>query len=149
TCPVEQRFQFVMECKKGEESMAALCRAFGISRQTGYKWLNRYYQYGAEGADPEHLKDESRRPHTHPNEVGDAIVEVLISARKKYPNWGPRTLKGWLEKRLAPGVKLPAPSTIGEVLKRHGLTRKRKRRRHTPPYTQPFAKCTAPNQLWC
>jgi len=149
TCPVEQRFQFVMECKKGEESMASLCRTFGISRQTGYKWLERYYQFGHEGADPAHLVDESRRPHSHPNAVGSSIVEVLVWARKKHPNWGPRTLKAWLHKRLKRGVKLPAPSTIGEVLRRHGLTRKRKRRRHTPPYTQPFGACTAPNQLWC
>jgi putative transposase len=149
TCPVEQRFQFVMECKKGEETMASLCRAFGISRQTGYKWLNRYEQYGPEGGDPEHLKDKSRRPRSHPNEAGSAVVEVLVRARKKHPTWGPRTLKVWLEKQLESGVKLPAPSTIGEVLKRHGLTRRRKRRRHTPPYTKPFAACTAPNQLWC
>ena len=149
TCPVEQRFQFVMECQKGEESMASLCRAFGISRQTGYKWLGRYFQYGPDGVDPDHLKDESRRPRSHPNEVGDAIVDVLLRARKKHPNWGPRTLKAWLEKRLERGVKLPAPSTIGDVLNRHGLVRKRKRRRHTPPYTKPFSKCAAPNQLWC
>ena len=55
--PVEQKFQFVMECKKGEASMTALCRTFGISRQTGYKWLARYLRERPGG-----VPGESRGP---------------------------------------------------------------------------------------
>jgi putative transposase len=57
---------------------------------------------------------------------------------------------GWAgQRRVEPDEKLPSASTIGRVLKRIGLTHPRKRRRRTPPYTRPVAKCRAPNQLWC
>lgn len=145
--PVEEKFQFVMECKKGEVSMAALCRTFGISRQTGYKWLARYYEDGPQGA-PAALEERPRRAMTHPNEVGSAVVEAILWLRRKYPHWGPRKLQDQLTKRQ-PLIPWPAVSTVGDILKRHGLVRPRRRRRHTPPYTKPFGEVTAPNQLWC
>src|SRR5262249_47758456 len=73
--------------------------------------------------------------------------EFVIAARKLHPNWGPRTLKPWLEESY-PHLVLPAPSTIGEILRRNGLVRPRKRRRYTEPFTRPFASCTSPNRTW-
>jgi transposase InsO family protein len=145
--PVEQKFQFVMECKKGEASMTALCRTFGISRQTGYKWLARYYEDGPAGC-PAALEDRPRRAMRHPNEVGSGVTQAILWLRRKYPHWGPKKLQAEL-KKLKPDVRWPAVSTVGAVLERHGLVRPRRRRRHTPPCTQPFAAVTAPNQLWC
>ena len=49
TCPMDERLQFVSACVAGEETMACLCRQFGISRKTGYKWLRRYESDGAAG----------------------------------------------------------------------------------------------------
>jgi transposase InsO family protein len=141
---VEQRFEFVLTCEKKELSMAAICRSFGISRQTGYKWLRRYRQ----DPDPQSLVEQSRRPDRSPQASGQGVIEAIEEARGRYPHWGPRKLKAWLTQQL-PDVRWPAASTIGEILKRGGLTRPARRRRRTPPYTQPFAEVSAPNQVWC
>lgn len=146
--PVEQRVQFVREWQQSETEMAALCRAYGISRQTGYKWTRRFMEDG-EGEDYGVLEDRSRKPWNSPQEVGGPVVELIVSARKLHPHWGPRKLRAWLEERRPKGLKLPAPSTIGEVLRREGLVLPRKRRRHTPAYTKPLAHATAPNAVWC
>jgi transposase InsO family protein len=144
TRPVEQRFEFVIACEKQEESMAQICRQFGVSRQTGYKWLRRY----RENPEPMTLDDLSRKPTHCPQETGQGVVDAVVDARRRYPHWGPRKLKVWLGKQL-PAVRWPATSTIGEILRRQGLTRPPRRRLRTPPYTKPFAEVTAPNQLWC
>jgi hypothetical protein len=106
------------------------CRAYGISRQTGYKWLGRYLD--AHGR-IEALADRSRRPLSSPDAIPDDIVDLLVKARKKRPYWGPVRLRKWLVNRGEDDAKLPAPSTIGSILKRHGLVRPRQRRRRTPP----------------
>ena len=133
TCAVEQRLQFVIECKKGELSKAALCRAFEISRPTGEKWLARYADAGLDG-----LRDRSRAPWHHPNQIARDIEDTIIEARCAHPCWGPKKLRIVLQRRW-PHRRWPACSTIGEVLRRHGLTVPRKRRRRTPPHEQPFA----------
>jgi transposase InsO family protein len=68
--------------------------------------------------------------------------------RKRFPSWGARKLKARL-KRMNPNVVWPASSTIGEILRRSGLTNPVRKRRRTAPYSQPFSEVTAPNQLWC
>lgn len=147
--PVEQRVQFVREWQQSETSMTALCHAYGISRETGYKWVRRFLEDG-EGEDVSVLEERSRRPLSSPRQVGGGVVDILVHARKLHPHWGPRKLRAWLEERLeGRDVVLPAPSTIGEVLRREGLVQPRRRRRHTPPYTKPFAHATAPNSVWC
>ena len=40
---MDERMRFVIRLKDGE-SMASLCREFGISRKTGYKIFERYEQ---------------------------------------------------------------------------------------------------------
>jgi transposase InsO family protein len=74
---------------------------------------------------------------------------VVVAARKQHPKWGPRKLHAWLTERY-PDVEFPSPSCIGDILKRHGLTHSRKRkRRRACPSSQPFAECKAPNDTWC
>jgi len=143
TCPVDQRMRFVVEYCRGEESMAAMCRAFGISRRVGYKWLARYRLEGVDG-----LKDRSRAPAMHPNAVAPEIEEAVLGVRRSHPSWGPKKLLAWLQRRQ-PLRPWPAASTIGELLRRHGLTVPRKHRRRTPPQTEPFRDCDRPNRVWC
>jgi len=143
TCAVDQRMRFVLECLRGEYSMAAVCRVFGISRRVGYKWLRRY---GLEGVDG--LKDRNRAPRRHPNEILPSIEGAVLAARRKHPTWGPKKLRVLLE-RSDPQTPWPACSTIGEILIRHGLTVPRKRRHRTPPQTGPFRACDEPNSTWC
>jgi putative transposase len=143
TCPVEQRQEFVEEFLKDEESMAELCRQFGVSRQTGYKYLRRYRRQGLAG-----LAQQSRAPRHHPNQVRPEVEDAIILARLYYPRWGPRKLRAYLDREIEPGV-WPAASTIGEILSDHKLALPRKRRRHATPSSQPLSHCTGPNRVWC
>ncbi len=139
---MDQRIQFVLERRSGDVNMAALCRAFGISRQTGYKWLRRFAEVGQLAA----LAEHSRRPHSHPRTTPMKLQRIVVQARRQHPHWGPRKLRAWLSGR---GVDPPAASTIGEILKRAGLVAARRRRRRATPSALPFSTCTAPNQVWC
>jgi putative transposase len=143
TCPMKERSRFVVEYESGRYSMAELCRMYGISRPTGYKWIGRYEAEGPPG-----LGDRSRAPRRHPNAVPAESEAMVLETRATYPTWGPKKLRAWLQAHR-PTRCWPAASTLGEILKRHGLTVPRKRRRRTPPYTEPFAACDGPNAVWC
>lgn len=143
TCAMEERMRMVIAASEGEESFAALCRRFGVSRKTGYKWLLRYEESGAAG-----LQDRSRAPLSHPHAVADRIAARCLAAREAHPTWGPAKVRADLERR-APATAWPAASTIGALFGREGLTVKRKLRRRSPPSSAPFAACAAANDLWC
>jgi putative transposase len=143
TCPMEQRLRFIVECRDGDESFAAICRAFGVSRKTGYKWLERYEALGAAG-----LCDEGRGAHAHPGWLPDAAVDAIVEARKEHPHWGPKKLQVWLLDRR-PSLPKVGVSTIAGVLSRLGLIRPRRRRPRTPRYAGPLDPCVAPNDVWC
>ncbi len=144
TCAMDERMQFVTACLREEGDMATLCRVYGISRTTGYKWLARYQAEGAPG-----LVERSRAPHTHPQAIGAVVEATLLAARAAHPTWGPRKLVAWLE-RKQPSVELPAQSTVGALLARAGLVVPRRRRPRTPPWTAPLAHADAggPNAVW-
>jgi putative transposase len=140
---MEERFKLVQEYKADEESLTEVCRRYGISRKTGYKWLERYQNGGIEG-----LQDQSRAPHSHPNEVGKEVAEEVLDLRRQHPHWGPAKLRARLQ-RKAPEVVWPAASTIGEMLKRAGLTVPRKLHRRATPSPSPLRQAEGPNQVWC
>jgi transposase InsO family protein len=140
---VERRRQFAREYETGEWTMTELCRAYGISRPTGYALWHRYESAGEAG-----LEEGSRAAARHPNQTASEIEEQVLELRRGHMRWGPRKLKAYLE-RKHPGESWPAASTIGELLQREGLVIGRKKRRKVPPYTQPFQVAEEPNQLWC
>ncbi len=140
---LDQRMNFIVAHRQGEDSLSAVCRRFGVSRKTGRKWIERYRENGPEG-----LSDRSRAPHRHPNAASADIVQLVLMAKYEHPGWGPRKLIPWLRRRH-PDILLPAPSTAGEILWRHDLVQPRKRVRRTDPWTRPFEDCTAPNKTWC
>lgn len=142
TGPMEERMKLMLMYQGEGWSMSELCEVFGISRKTGYKWLERYKQAGLEG-----LRDLSRAPHQHPNAVVPEIEEAIVELKQQRPRWGPKKLLEML-RRQGPEVRWPVPSTIGAILKRHGLVRSRRRCRKTPPYEQPFAGYDHPNAVW-
>ena len=143
TCAVDERVRFVLAAEKSEEAFAALCREFGVSRKTGYKWRERYREEGFEG-----LKDRSRAPLHHPQAITEKIAERCLELRRRHPTWGPVKVREVLERKY-PTVEWPAVSTIGALFDRAGLTVKRKLRRRSPPSSAPFAACTAANDVWC
>lgn len=143
TCVMEERMKFVSGYLEDGESVATLCRLFGISRKTGHKLLKRYKSYGING-----LKDRSRAPHSHPNETNLESIRMLLHLRQAHPSWGPRKLLAWIRPRY-PRLALPAISTAGDILKRHDMVKSRKRKKRCSPYTEPFIKCKSPNHVWC
>lgn len=125
-----------------EESMAALCRRFGISRKTGYKWLERYEQEGEMG-----LLERSRAARLHPNQTPRAMEEAIIAVRQAR-RWGPKKIAAILARDWPPD-QIPAVSTIGDILARNGLVIPRRFRRHCTPSTQPLAHAVYSNLVWC
>ena len=94
------------------------------------------------------LGDLSRAPHRHLNQTRREVVERLIVVRQEHPTWGPKKLVAWLRDRDSE-THWPAPSTVGELLDQAGLVRRRKGRRRTAPWSQPFTQAEQPNDLWC
>jgi len=143
TCIMDQRTMFIGECLRGELPMSVLCERYGISRKAGYKWLARYRADPANG-----LQDRSRAPLRPANGLSVEVVEQIVALRRRYPFYGPRKLLVELRRR-DPAREWPAASTIGDVLRREGLSEPRRRRRSATPATQPFLDVTAPNDVWC
>jgi putative transposase len=143
SCVMDQRMRFISACLAGEESMAELCRRFGISRKTGYKLLRRYKREGPAG-----LKNRSCAPHHVANAIGEEMQAVLLNARAAHPTWGPRKLLAWLQRTDVRAV-WPAPSSVGDLLRRHGLVVLRRRRRRPTATPTNLQSPSAANQVWC
>ena len=135
----DRRLLFVQSLADGL-SMSDACREFGISRPTGYDYKDRYDQEGVAG-----LLDRSRAPHHRPHVVDQSLVTQILALKARYPTWGPKKLKATLE---ASGGSWPAASTIGEILKRAGLVKPR-RRRSRCPVAPLAASIPDANDVWC
>ena len=139
---VEKRREFLAEYLTGEWTMSDLCGAYGITRPTGYAVLRDFQREGEAGVEP-----RSRAPLRHPNQTPAEIEAQVLALRRKHPRWGPRTLKKLLEDRHAELV-IPAASTIGGILNREGLTKRRVKRRKVEPCPGPFPPVLEPNGEW-
>ena len=142
TTKMRERVRFVGDLERELFSMTELCHRFRISRQTGYKWVNRYFEEGLDG-----LKDRPRAPKSCPHQTDARVVELLAEARRRHPSWGPKKLIAWLARRQ-PVRTWPAVSTAGEILKRLGLVKDRRRRRRIGHPGRPVTDPIRPNQLW-
>jgi putative transposase len=140
---VEERVEFVQRAMLGDDNFSELCREYGISRPTGYKFLDRYLKEGRQG-----LYDQSRRPNYHPHRTEYAIEELIIGLREKKPTWGPKKLCRRL-KTIHPGVKIPSPSTIGTILSRNNVRVDRRKRRRRVVSTGPLGESAKSNDIWC
>ena len=139
---VEERMRFVLRLRDGE-SMASLCREFGISRVTGYKIFERYKECGLEG-----LTDRARTPYRYANKLPVQLEAMIVSMRREKPTWGARKLRDRLLRKLPNDVRVPACSTIHAILDRHGLVT-RQRRSRTKTEGTPLSQGLTPNALWC
>lgn len=143
-CPVKQRMEFLTRWERGEKP-TDLCKEFGISRNAAYELRDRFKRNGLDG-----LKNASSAPHTIPHRTPEEIVEILVDARNAHPSWGPRKLRKILENDSKyEGVRLPSPSTIGDVLKREGLVKARRRRPPVATSNHALTVATKPNEVWC
>ncbi|WP_254073240.1 IS481 family transposase [Acidisphaera sp. S103] len=135
---MDSRREFVRLVEQGDISVAELCRRFAISRETGYVWLRRYRAEGEAG-----LRDRSSRPLTSPTRCAPEIESHIVDLRGIRPSWGGRKLGQRL--RDLGVTRVPAASTVTEVLRRHGLLDPAESEQRTPP--QRFER-SAPNELW-
>jgi len=140
---MKRREQFIAALDSCQYSMTELCEVYGISRKTGYKWADRWAKEGVEG-----LQDRSRAPRSCPHSTSQTVSQQLLDLRRSHPTWGPRKLLAYLSKR-EPETSWPAASTVGGILKRHGLVGDRAcPRRLWPSSGRPSVQAQAPNQVW-
>ncbi len=138
----EQRFSFIEEYEREDLSLSALCQSYGISRPTGYKWIERYEQEGLGG-----LQDRSRAPHHRARAIAEGVKELILAVKAKHGYWGARKIVAHLGAKY-PGQEWPAASSVGELLKQRGLTTARKRRQKAERTTEPLAYADEANRVW-
>lgn len=142
TCPVEERIALAREWKTGAFSISELCRRFNICRDTFYFWQERW-----ESGATHWFDDKSHATLSCPHATPAAIAERVISMRAKFPHFGPKKIKVWLEAN-EPGSSWPAASTIGDILKRAGLVEARPQRRRPLAQGEIVSPANAPNEEW-
>jgi len=142
TCSMKEKMRFVSTHETGLYGMSELCERFGISRKTGYKWVDRFEEGGVDG-----LRERSRRPHRSPYRTPEEIERLLVEVRRSHPNWGPEKLLEVVSRRHGE-LELPARSTVAAILKREGLVKERRRRRHHRHPGRPTKEVTAANEVW-
>jgi len=121
---VVRHLQFVKLALKAQQTMSQLCRRFGMSRKSGYKWIARFEREGPRG-----LRNRMCRPHCSPRRISSEWLKRIRRLRRRHRSWGSRKLETRLRKEY-PGQAVPSARTIGKWLKRMRLSRRQ--RRHYP-----------------
>ena len=132
----EVRSEFLDRWAEGKDSVLSLCREYGISPKTAYKWRKRK-------ASGDSLSDRSRRPRSSPNATSAHIVSEVLALRDAHPTLGGRKISLMLKRRGLADV--PAGSTVTDILRRHGLLSERAVAEAT--HLRRFSKAT-PNEMW-
>jgi transposase InsO family protein len=139
---MDQRTQFMADYLRETLAVTELCALYGISRKTGYKWIDRYLHDGPAG-----LQERSRRPHRSPNHTPEHVIAALLEARRRHPWWGAKKLLVLVAKGH-PRWPWPARSTVCDILRRHGLVPKPRIRRPIGHPGKPTTPIAAPNDVW-
>lgn len=139
---MSSKIEFVEKASKPKANISALCRQYGIARQTGYKLLGRFKKHGYEG-----LEEESRRPKTSPLATAEEVVAAVLAIRQRHPRWGAKKLMVVLRRTL--GDATPSARTVHRLLLRFGKIKSR----HARPQlsvvdTAPNVTVAAPNDVW-
>jgi len=140
---IEERMKFIVAWKEGHWNISDLCREFGISRVTGYKYIQQYEKYGLDG-----LKNKSTAPRSHPAAVEEKFVRLILEAREKHASWGAEKILASLMGRYPRMKNWPSVSSAGRILKRNGKIKKRKRIKKSV-YANPMSHVIEPNDVWC
>lgn len=135
---MSQRTAFVKQAKREDLNFSALCREYGISRKTGYKWLKREQEGGSGG-----LADQSRRPRHSPRQTTAVIEAKVLEVRNQHKVWGGRKIRKVLQNEGC--ERVPAASTITAILHRYQRIEPEETQKHKP--FQRFER-EQPNELW-
>ena len=132
---VEELRKEFAEAAEQSENFSALCREFGITRATGYKWLNRY-------RDEEPMSNRSRRPNNTPNKTPETIEQKIIEMRMEHPGWGAKKIKNVLENR---GTDMPCTKTVNNILNRYNCISREESMKHKAYVRFEKEQC---NEMW-
>jgi transposase InsO family protein len=110
---IENRYRMITEPERSGETISDVCVAFGVSRETWYKWKRRYDVYGIDG-----LKDQSRKPHNIKNVKVTEELEKIVLELRLNNRFGPMRIRFRLKRKY--GVSL-GTKTIYNILKIHKL----------------------------
>ncbi len=121
--PVDARTEFVLRAMREDSDFCGLCREFGISRKTGYKWKERFLREGLPG-----VAERSRRPESSPNQLAEDQVCRIVRLKQAHPYWGPRKLREVFARQFS-AERVPSLSTFKRVLDKAGLVEHRRRRK--------------------
>lgn len=139
---MDQRVALIADWLREEWTITELARRYGVTAKTVYKWVERYEVDRASG-----LLERSRAPRQHGRVTASAVRAAVLTLRRQHPTWGPKKLRAVLQGR-DPTPGWPAASTIGDLLRREGLSQPQRRERYVVPLTQPLAAAVAPNAVW-
>ncbi|HEY3130965.1 MAG TPA: DDE-type integrase/transposase/recombinase [Acidobacteriota bacterium] len=138
---MDERVRFVLALESGVYQMAELCRRYGISRQCGYKWWQRYQEGGWD-----EFEEQSRAPRHCPHRVNAAIVEVMLQERRRFGYGGKKIIARLRQNQ--PAENWPSPATADKYFRQNGLSEKRRRRRQMQPQNKPLLNPAGPNDIW-
>ncbi len=139
---MSQKTKFIEQACSPGANVAAICREYGISRQTGHKWLKRYQDQGSVG-----LVEKSRRPRSSPLAKAEDVVAAIIELRDRRPSWGPDKISRILDARFKDDA--PSKSTVARVLRRLGKVKRRRTAvRIWSVNGREHVEAKAPNDLW-
>ncbi len=147
TDAMREKRSFIEAMLKQDRPFRELCREWGISEKTGYKWRKRFYEEGYAG-----LAEESRAPQEHPNAIDGDTAAEMIRLRLAHPTWGGKKLLV-VYQRLHPGMPLPSLSSVNRIIEKAGLLKKK--RVHTAAITSECPRLNQameahePNDVWC
>jgi putative transposase len=143
TRAVNERARFVLEASEGWTPVSELCRRYGISRRVGYKWLKRFQRGGLSA-----LEDRSRARQVQAGATPPEVISQILELRRAHPTWGPRKLLARMQ-QLKPEARWPSASTIGEILRREGVSKPRRRRAgRSGAWAPARTAADEPNRVW-
>lgn len=139
---MEERIALMRAYDSGVFTVQELADQFGVSRETFYTWRRR-----RDGGDERWFEDKSRAPNRCPHATPPEVVAMVGALRARFPHFGPKKLKARLAMD-APALAVPSASTIGEILKRHGLIEPKPRRRRRIAQGDIAVGAVVPNGEW-
>ena len=141
---VDEKIKFIARYMDGE-TIASLCREFGISRVTGHKIIDRYKEHGLDA-----FKEISRRPYRQANKLPFQLEKMIVGLKKEKPHWGAMKIRERLIQKYPDIIQPPACSTVHAVLDRNELVNVRKRRnRSFEKQGTDLSIGQQPYDLWC
>ena len=147
TNAMKEKRSFIDAMLKQSKPFRELCREYGISEKTGYKWRNRFLERGYSG-----LEEESRAPQKRPNTIDGDTAAELIALRLAHPSWGGKKLLV-LWQRTHPNLSPPSLSSVNRIIEKAGLLKKKRVHKASVssdcPRLNRMLEAREPNDVWC